>query len=797
MKRILLAALFILSGILSIAQTTQTIRGKVVDLESKYPIIGVNIIIITDTTQLLGTATDLDGNYRINDVSIGRHKIKVSYLGYYDKIIPVVLNSGKELILNIDLEESSVEMKAVKITADDNGGVRNDMALVSVTSFSVEETDKYAGSRGDPARMASNFAAVQGADDSRNDIVVRGNSPLGVLWRVEGIDIPNPNHFAISGSSGGPVSILNNKLMANSDFFTGAFPAEYGNSIAGVFDLKLRNGNNEKHEFSAQFGFLGTELMAEGPISKKNGSSYLTAFRYSTLALFGGLGIPIGTSAVPKYGDFSFKLNFPQKKGGSISLFGISGLSDIDIILSDDTDPSIDLFGEQDRDQYFGTGMAVGGLTYVKPINAKTFFKTTIAGAMDNQHSKHDYFTRSIVDNKYVLDTLYQILGYSFNQTKYTVSSYVNTKLSKRDVLKVGFNADLYQFNHNDSVFDDQITNKWVTRWDYQGSAFLVQPYAQIKHKFSEVFAVNLGLHSQIFTLNNSVSPIEPRLGMRWNIDEKQTLNAGMGLHSQLQPTYTYFYQKPDGNGGFVRHNEDMDFTKSLHYVIGYSNAISKGLNIKSEVYYQSLFNIPVELQSSSFSMVNQGSGFARFFPDELQNTGTGTNYGFELTIHKAFSKSFFMMLTGAVYDSKYKGSDGVERNTDYNGNYSTSFLFGKEFKVNKKSTLNIGGTITWAGGKRHGLVDTVASGIAREVIFKDSLYNEFQFKDYFRADIKINYKINNEKATHEIGLDLVNFMGIKNLLNLTYAPTPDDPTRIVENTQLGFLPVFYYRVDF
>lgn len=800
MRKLLLFLTLIL-GISSFSQTTQTIRGKVVDKESRYPIIGANVVVISDTTKLLGAATDLDGNYRIEGVSIGRHSVKISYLGYYDKVIPVVVNSGKELILNIDLEESTLEMKEVTVTADDNGGVKNEMALVSVTSFSVEETDKYAGSRGDPARMASNFAGVSGSDDSRNDIVVRGNSPLGILWRVEGIDIPNPNHFAISGTSGGPVSILNNKLMSNSDFFTGAFPAEYGNSVAGVFDLKLRNGNNENHEFSAQLGFLGTEFMAEGPLSKKSGSSYLLAYRYSTLALFGGLGVPIGTSAIPNYQDLSFKLNFPQKKGGAISLFGISGTSKIDIVLSDQKKPELETFGEQDRDQHFRTKMAIVGATYVKPINEKTFFKTTIAGAIDNQRTVHNIFDRSInANNEYVLDTIYQILGYSFTQTKLSISSFINKKIDKKNVLKYGVNADMYVWNQYDSVLIDADSNNsnwyWNKRWDNESNGFLVQPYVQWKHKFSETFAINLGLHSQILTFNNSISPIEPRFGAKWNIDEKQTLTAGLGLHSQMQPTYTYFYQQPDGNGGFVQHNHDMDFTKSFHYILGYSTMI-KGLMIKSEVYYQNLFNIPVEIEPSAFSMVNQGSGFARFFPDTLQNTGTGRNYGLELTLKKSFDRSFFVMITGAVYDSKYTGSDGIERNTDYNGNFATNFLIGKEFKVGAKSTFNIGGKVTWAGGRRLGYVDTAASAAAREVIFLDSGYNDRQFRDYFRADIKLNYKINTKKVTHEIGLDLVNFLGIKNLLSLTYAPTPDDPTRIVENTQLGFLPIFYYRIDF
>ena len=293
------------------AQITQTIRGKVMDKESQYPLDGATVRLLEAPNTIVISAAD--GKFRMENVPVGRHSIEIEYTFYKTRIIPVIVTAGKEIILAISMEDAFTEIEgSVEITAKKKGELNNDMASVSGKSFSVEETDRYAGSRSDPARMASNFAGVQGADDSRNDIVVRGNSPSGVLWRVEGIDIPNPNHFAISGTSGGPVSVLNNKTMANSDFFTAAFPAEYGNSTAGVFDLKLKNGNNEKHEFTGQFGFLGTEAMAEGPLSKKTGASYLFAYRYSTVSMFSLLGIDIGTSAVPKYQDLSFKFNFPS-----------------------------------------------------------------------------------------------------------------------------------------------------------------------------------------------------------------------------------------------------------------------------------------------------------------------------------------------------------------------------------------------------------------------------------------------------------------------------------------------------
>jgi hypothetical protein len=159
----------------------------------------------------------------------------------------------------------------------------NEMAVVSARSFTIDETERYAGSLGDPSRMAANFAGVTSVSDQRNDIVIRGNSPLGLLWRLEGLEIPNPNHFGSIGTTGGPISMLNINHLTNSDFYTGAFPAEYGNALAGAFDIRMRNGNNQKHEFMGQMGFNGFELGAEGPFSSNSQASYMANFRYSTL----------------------------------------------------------------------------------------------------------------------------------------------------------------------------------------------------------------------------------------------------------------------------------------------------------------------------------------------------------------------------------------------------------------------------------------------------------------------------------------------------------------------------------
>lgn len=802
---LLIIALFFSLSLFS--QTTQTVRGTVFDSETNYQLVDAKVEIFVDTLKRYRAITDIEGKFVIENVPIGKYQLEVQYSSYDTRSVTIEVNSGKETIVNIPMSERVILKEEVKITGRKKGEVINELATVSAQQFSVAETDRYAGSRGDPARMASNFAGVQGADDSRNDIIIRGNSPLGVVYKIEGVDIPNPSHFAISGSTGGPVSILNNKILGNSDFFMSAFPAEYGNSTSGVFDLKLRSGNVNKHEFSGQFGFLGTEFMAEGPMSKNNRASYLVMGRYSTLSLFDKLNINIGTDAIPVYGDAAFKFNWLLKKGGAISFYGIGGASNIDIMISDKTEVTEDLYGEGDRDQHFGTKMGVTGLSYKKAISEKTYIASTLSLSYEQQTSNHEYIYGRRLDSlgsSILFDSTSPIMGYNFNAIKTSGYFSINHKFNKKHLLKAGINIDYTQMNQLDTAKTLVSDSVFVKRWDYNGSAVLIQPFVQWKYKISDNMDFTAGIHSQYFSLSNSLSPVEPRLGWKYRMKNNQSIFAGAGMHSSTQPLYTYTYNKFDADGNKIYHNLDMGFSKSRHYAIGYEKSIKKGFNIRTEAYYQQLYEIPVTVDSSSFSLINMGSGFARFFPDSLKNTGTGNNYGIELTIQKYFDKSFFLLFSGSLYDSKYKGSDGIERNTSYNGTYVANLLGGKEFKLNQKQSISLGLKVTVAGGKRYGYVDAAKSLLLNDVIFRDTAFNERQFNDYFRFDLKINWKYNAAKVTHEIGLDLVNITGQKNLLGLAYAPSLDptetskpdyEPTS--EKPQLGFMPIFYYRIDF
>jgi hypothetical protein len=331
-----------------------------------------------------------------------------------------------------------------------------------------------------------------------------------------------------------------------------------------------------------------------------------------------------------------------------------------------------------------------------------------------------------------------------------------------------------------------------------------VQPFVQWKWRINDYMDFTAGLHAQYFSLSNSVSPAEPRLGWKYRLKGNQSVFAGAGLHSQTQPMYTYAYNVLPNQAVSPTSNLNLDFIRSAHSGVGYEKFFAKGFSVRTEAYYQYLYNVPVTIAPSAFSMINVGSGFSRLFQDSLQNTGTGFNYGLELTVQKYFDKSFFFLFSATVYDSKYRGSDNVLRNTSYNSRYIANLLAGKEFKLGEKNIIGLGLKVTRAGGRRYGLVDIAATDASKEIIFLDSAFNDLIFRDYFRLDFKISWRLNTNKVTHEIGLDLVNILNTRNLLSLAYNPAirPQDMMNPnyqpwAEKTQLGFLPIFYYKIDF
>ncbi|MEA3446159.1 MAG: TonB-dependent receptor, partial [Bacteroidota bacterium] len=625
----------------------------------------------------------------------------------------------------------------------------NKMATVSARSFTVEETERYAGSLGDPSRMVSNYAGVAMTNDSRNDIIIRGNSPSGLLWRLDGIEIPNPNHFGAFGTTGGPVSMLNNNLLTNSDFFTSAFPAEYGNAMSGVFDLRMRAGNNEKPEYVGQIGFNGFELGAEGPFKKGGKSSYLVNYRYSTLGVFNALGIDMGTGlAIPQYQDLTFKLNFPGTKYGRFSLVGMGGLSYIElhdskVATSNNQDDSNYNYGGIDLD--YGSDLGVIGLSHLYFFNEKTRIQSYISVLATRTSTYIDSLkfddAGSIIQN-----TNYKFYESTGTEVKYSASTHLKSKFNSRNNASVGVYYDIYQVNYLDSVRVNEI-NGFANNLDSKGNISLLRAYGQWQHRFNDKLTLNAGVYSHYVDLNKETT-FEPRLGLKYNLTNTQSLSLGYGLHSQMQPRLYYFQQSlvDSINMVYSTPNKEMKMSKSHQFVLGYDRLFSENLRFKTELYYQSLYNIPVSETNPDFSLMNGGDSFGGQMEDSLVNNGTGTNYGVEFTLERFFNKGYYLLTTLSLFESKYEGHNGTERNTAFNGNYVVNILGGYEFAIREHNALSVSLRTVYAGGKRFIPIDIDESIETNTTAYNWNNAYEDRFDDYFRTDLRISFKMNGKR---------------------------------------------------
>lgn len=788
MKKSFTLLLLILVNTLYSQTLTQTIKGTVVDKQSQTPLPGV-VVQVLNSNPLLGTSTNEKGEFKIEHVPIGRWQLKFQVISYKERYITIILNAGKESVTNLEMEESVIQGEEVVITAEqDKTKTNNKMSTVSSRVFSAEEAARYAGSRNDPARMAANFAGVSGANDSRNDIVIRGNSPLGILWRLNGLDIPNPNHFGNAGSTGGPISILNNNTLDNSDFMTGAFAADYGNATSGVFDLKMRQGNNEKHEFIAQLGFNGFELGAEGPLSKNKNASFMMNYRYSTLSVFKALNIDFGTgAAVPQYQDLTFKTDFSTKKIGKFSFWAIGGLSYV-ALLESDKKSGQDLYGYSARDTYFRSNVGASGLTHTLLFKNNAYLKTNIGVSGNYNHVIADRIDTAFKTPKNLKPEYRQ----TTQNIRYSLNTTYNKKFNSRNFINTGLYTELYQtvfVDSNDYLFGN---NTFITLRNYKGSTALLRGFVQWQHKFSDNFLINAGISDQFFLLNNT-NAIEPRIGLKYSITRKQALSLGGGLHSQLQPIYIYFATDTTKNNR-VETNKNLDYTRAAHAVLAYDNNFSENFRIKTELYYQYIFNAPVKNYPDYFSVLNLGADFNSPNVSNLVSSGTGYNYGLEVTLEKFYNKGYYFLFTGSVFESKYTGSDGVLRNTAFNGNYVFNLLGGKEFKIKQNHIISFDVRGTYSGGKRYTPIDLDASIATNSEVRDVSQAYTQQYSNYFRLDIKPGYRFNKKKVTHEFSIDIQNVTRNLNVFQQTYDITNKT---IKTDYQLRFFVIPQYRVLF
>ncbi|MFO7828743.1 MAG: TonB-dependent receptor [Bacteroidales bacterium] len=730
---------------------TQTIRGVVMDANSHETLPGANVLLMNNNK---GTITDMEGNFELRNIPVGRYDIQFSYVGYKSLTIPeLVVGSGKEVVLEIKLEESVSELDEVVIKAE----IRKDrpinsMATVSARTFSVEEARRYAGSLDDPGRMAGNFAGVATAGINVNAIIVRGNAPKGLSWRLEGVDIPVPSHFSgASVAGGGGLTMFSSQLLANSDFYTGAFPAEFGDATAGVFDMKLRNGNNQKYEYAAQIGVQGIDIAAEGPFKKNSQSSFLFNYRYSTMALiFKFLPETKDGTEIPVYQDLSFKLNMHAGDAGTFSLWGIGGLSES--TSSGFDEPANWKYPENRERMNFQYNMGAAGITHKKSLSAKTFVNTTAAV----NAGEHIYSEKIRLDdnNPSVLTPKHHINNI---EGKITISSVLTHKFNSRITVKAGIDASNLYYKLNGDALDFS-TNEYSAFMDGSGNRWMLKAHVQGKYLLTRNFTITAGANSSWFQMSDEIK-VEPRLSASWQAHPKHRFSLGYGNHSQTEPLFVYFVTLEDNlTGEKYQPNKDLKRSGAHHFVIGYDWSPTRNYHLKIEPYYQALYDVPV-VDGTPYSMINFRSDW--LFDKELVNKGTGTNMGVDITLERYLKDGYYYISTLSIYDSKYTGGDGIERKTRYDGGYIFNILGGKEWTIKNKNLLGMNLKFSFLGPHWHHPVDLDASHLAGDIIYDDTQpFNDRYSKLESITDLTLTYRINKEKYASIWAVQIKNIFG-------------------------------------
>ena len=780
MKRLFLGAAIavLMSPTSAWAQATQTVRGQVCDVASGEPMIGVTITVENGTT--MGTVSDADGNFVIKNVPVGRHSVRTTYIGYEPVLLKEQLvSSGKELVLTLRMRESVAELGEVIIKPRVNKQVAiNEMAQVGARMFSVEEASRYAGGMADPARTASMFAGVA-TGGATNGISIHGNSPQMLQWRVEGVEVDNPNHFAeITEAGGGVFTSLNGTVLANSDFLTGAMPAEYGNALSGAFDMKMRVGNNTKYEHAVQVGTLGVDFASEGPLGKNSKASYLINYRYSFLEIAKKLHAINMEKETLDYQDLSFKLNMPTKKAGTFAVW-FTGLIDRyenevpDVSEWETLWDSNDSWSNQKN-------WALG-------VNHSYRFRT--GGTL---HSSVAYTGayRKLGANDYDQQMMKSpdMLGRNM-QWNVIISTQHQHKFSSRYTMQNGFEHQHLDFcTWLDYI---KVTKGPLYRvYDSEGNTGLTRLYSNHKVALSRRFSAVAGVNVMWFNLNNQWL-IEPRVSMQYKTSPSSTISIAYAMNSRRETTDTYFVTMGDSNP-----NKNLGLTRSHHISASFAQRLGENAMLKIEPYWQCLFDVPVE-QGTTYSILNH----RKFFQDRaLVNEGAGRNYGIDLTLERYLKDGLYGMLTATLFKSEYRDAQGEWHHSRHDRRWITNILGGKEWMVGKyrKNVFGLNGRLTLMGGDRY---TPIPDNITYEDVAKrpdksipvDDVQNPFCEQKGINVGyaFSVKYTINKRHTAHHFILE---YLQMKTFQGQTFdLKTHELVDKFVSLT----FPNIAYRVEF
>lgn len=767
MNRIIL--LFLLSISLVHAQEfTSVVRGSVRDAESGLPLAQATVRLDDK-----GGITDEAGSFRFEGVGVGRHVLTVSFVGYQTLVIQeILLESGKENVQEVRLSAAGRQLQEATVSGN------RPPAFNSVQAITAEQTLRYAATYLDPARVATSFAGVAAANDQANGLVVRGNSPNSMQWRLEGVEIVNPNHLSNAGtfsdrptSTGGGVNILSTQLLAASNFLAGPFPAQYGNVTGAILDMNLRKGNSEQTEHTAQAGLLGLDFAVEGPFSRKSKASYLVNYRYSFTGLLGAMGVNFGGEDI-RFQDLSFNVNLPGKRGGNLTIFGMGGVSSNDF--KGETDSTLWKVEKDGYNILYKNKMGAAGMTYSVPTGPKSSIKMVAAfsGLRTSRNSE------AIFDSP----TTPEEPGDNDIQVRNVIS--FSAVLTVRNSAKSRLRVGSYLTYRMEKLNGPYAIPDFDTR--------IAQPFISWNYQLTPAITTEIGLHAMasFITTHDEIShsSVEPRAAVRWQVSDRSQLSFSYGLQTQLQ--IPQFYAADYSTTGFSGENRKLAPSKANQFVLGYQQDFGNAGNLKLEAYWQQHFQVPIS-REQGFSAVNQMESIVFL---HLYNDGKARNLGLEATYQKLLTDDYYLMLSASIYDAKYTLGDDVWQNSRFDGRHTFSFTGGKELKGKHGGLWGINAKILWLGGFRDAHLDEELSTRYNTTSYAIPYVYDVRMKDYFRPDLRIYWKKSRAKFSRTLSIDLQNVSSTKNEAFRYYDRVK---RQVVVQKQLGLIPVISYRWEF
>ena len=753
-------------------QPTQTLRGKVLDAVNQQALVGATIEL---SGKKVGETTDEEGRFRWEGLAVGRYELKIQYLGYRDLMITeVLLESGKETVLNIEMQPQVATIETVEVTTSRRG--QEVSHPLSVKTMTVEQVLRFPATYYDPARVATSYAGVLNNNDQSNGLSIRGHSPDFMSWQLDGLAILNPNHTPNAGTlsdqtalNSGGVNILSAQLLSTTRLYTGAFPTQYGNALSGVMDMSLRHGNNEQHEFTAQAGLIGLDVAAEGPFKKGGRSSFLANYRYSTVGLLTQMGVDFGEESI-NFQDLSFNLVFPGRKGQQLTIYGFGGLSVNEF--EGKIDPAE---RESDRDLFnvdFESATGSAGVTWKQPVGQSGLFYAGVGASVVDQQREQIPLEDSL---KATIPAT--ILWDANTLSLYTAHTYYRQQLAnKNSHVTVGAQVKNYDFTRDDSKLPAEIT---LPTTDFM----VLQPYLNWASSIGEKLSYQLGLQYSYYDTESTYSYLEPRALLAFQLSEKQKISLAYGLHSQALSPY---------NTTFNAANEPI---RAHHMVLGYQQRIKPGLEFSAEAYYHHLFNIPTgyNLDGSlvtALDIINNYQELNQLY-FEGNETVTGANYGLELSLQQYFAQNFYYIANATFYTATVD-----ERATAYDGQYIANATLGKEWQKAKSDdkikTWGANLRIVYAGGLKEGAINTEISQLANYTIY--SSFATEQLPDFFRSDVRVYLKRSRPNYSTTIALDIQN---LTNQENIGYHYYDILKQEVSERYQISLIPILTYRLEF